>query len=143
MTTKGAAAHSTAGDAARAGEVMLRVEALAKVYPAVAGAAAGQTGGEVVLFRGLSFAVKAGEQQRVSLARALVTGPKLLLADEPTGDLDGKTGEAVFSLIQNLHSKHPLTSVLVTHNLEFAQRCGRVLRLRGGRLEEFAGAATS
>ena len=84
-----------------------------------------------------------GEQQRVSLARALVTGPKLLLADEPTGDLDGKTGEAVFSLIQNLHSKHPLTSVLVTHNLEFAQRCGRVLRLRGGRLEEFAGAATS
>src|SRR5436305_14905668 len=61
MTTKGAAAHSTAGDAARAGEVMLRVEARAKVYPAVAGAAAGQTGGEVVLFRGLSFAVKAGE----------------------------------------------------------------------------------
>jgi lipoprotein-releasing system ATP-binding protein len=84
-----------------------------------------------------------GEQQRVSLARALVTGPKLLLADEPTGDLDGKTGEAVFSLIRNLHSKHPLTSVLVTHNLEFAQRCGRVLRLREGRLEEFAGAASS
>jgi len=234
---------------------MLRVEGLAKVYPAIAGAPGG--GGEVVLFRGLSFAVAAGEmvaivgesgsgkssllhllaaldrptagdvwvdgvrlgemsartaaefrnrnvgyvwqfhyllpeftavenvampllargdgrapalekartwlgevglanraehragelsggeQQRVSLARALVTGPKLLLADEPTGDLDGKTGEAVFSLIQNLHSKHPLTSVLVTHNLEFAQRCGRVLRLRGGRLEECAGAATS
>ena len=83
-----------------------------------------------------------GEQQRVSLARALVTGPKVLLADEPTGDLDTKTGEAVFSLIQNMHSKHPLTSVLVTHNLEFAQRCGRVLRLRGGQLEEIAGAAT-
>jgi lipoprotein-releasing system ATP-binding protein len=80
-----------------------------------------------------------GEQQRVSLARALVTDPKVLLADEPTGDLDTKTGEAVFSLIQNLHSKHPLTSVLVTHNLEFAQRCGRVLRLREGRLEEMAG----
>ncbi|HKO18343.1 MAG TPA: ABC transporter ATP-binding protein [Acidobacteriaceae bacterium] len=77
-----------------------------------------------------------GEQQRVSLARALVTSPKVLLADEPTGDLDGKTGDAVFSLIQNLHSKHPLTSVLVTHNMEFAQRCGRVLRLREGRLEE-------
>jgi lipoprotein-releasing system ATP-binding protein len=82
-----------------------------------------------------------GEQQRVSLARALVTGPKVLLADEPTGDLDGKTAEAVFSLIQNLHFKHPLTSVLVTHNLEFAQRCGRVLRLREGRLEEMPGAA--
>ena len=84
-----------------------------------------------------------GEQQRVSLARALVTSPKLLLADEPTGDLDGKTGDAVFSLIQNLHSKHPSTSVLVTHNLEFAARCGRVLRLREGRLEEFAGTASS
>jgi lipoprotein-releasing system ATP-binding protein len=79
-----------------------------------------------------------GEQQRVSLARALVTGPKLLLADEPTGDLDGKTAEVVFALIQNLHGKHPLTSVVVTHNMEFAVRCGRVLRLRGGRLEEIA-----
>jgi lipoprotein-releasing system ATP-binding protein len=80
-----------------------------------------------------------GEQQRVSLARALVTGPKLLLADEPTGDLDGKTAEAVFSLIQRLHCEHHLTSVLVTHNMEFAERCGRVLRLRDGRLEEVAG----
>jgi lipoprotein-releasing system ATP-binding protein len=77
-----------------------------------------------------------GEQQRVSLARALVTDPKLLLADEPTGDLDGKTAETVFSLIQTLHREHLLTSVLVTHNMEFAVRCGRVLRLRDGRLEE-------
>jgi lipoprotein-releasing system ATP-binding protein len=77
-----------------------------------------------------------GEQQRVSLARALVTGPKLLLADEPTGDLDGKTAEAVFGLIQRLHGEHGLTSILVTHNMEFARRCGRVLRLRDGRLEE-------
>jgi lipoprotein-releasing system ATP-binding protein len=75
-----------------------------------------------------------GEQQRVSLARALVTGPKLLLADEPTGDLDGKTAEAVFGLIQKLHGEHGLTSVLVTHNMEFAMRCGRVLRLRDGAL---------
>jgi len=77
-----------------------------------------------------------GEQQRVSLARALVTEPKLLLADEPTGDLDEKTAEAVFGLIQKLHREHLLTSVLVTHNMEFAVRCGRVLRLRDGRLEE-------
>jgi lipoprotein-releasing system ATP-binding protein len=77
-----------------------------------------------------------GEQQRVSLARALVTEPKILLADEPTGDLDSKTGEAVFELIQGLHEAHGLTSVLVTHNLDFAERCGRMLRLRGGRLEE-------
>ena len=77
-----------------------------------------------------------GEQQRVSLARALVTSPKLLLADEPTGDLDGKTAEVVFGLIQKLHREHQLTSVLVTHNVEFAVRCGRMLRLRDGRLEE-------
>jgi lipoprotein-releasing system ATP-binding protein len=79
-----------------------------------------------------------GEQQRVSLARALVTEPKLLLADEPTGDLDGQTAEVVFGLIQKLHGEHLLTSVLVTHNMEFAERCGRVLRLRGGRLEQRA-----
>jgi lipoprotein-releasing system ATP-binding protein len=71
----------------------------------------------------------------VSLARALVTGPRLLLADEPTGDLDGKTAESVFALIQRLHGEHGLTSILVTHNMEFAQRCGRVLRLRDGQLE--------
>lgn len=77
-----------------------------------------------------------GEQQRVSLARALVTEPRLLLADEPTGDLDTKTGEAVFELIQGLHKAHGLTSVVVTHNLDFAGRCTRMLRLKGGRLEE-------
>jgi lipoprotein-releasing system ATP-binding protein len=75
-----------------------------------------------------------GEQQRVSLARALVTEPKILLADEPTGDLDGKTAEAVFLLIQRVHEAHGLTSVMVTHNLEFAGRCDRVLKLREGRL---------
>ena len=75
-----------------------------------------------------------GEQQRVSLARALVTEPKVLLADEPTGDLDSKTAEAVFGVIQGLHRAHGLTSVLVTHNAEFAGRCDRVLTLRDGKL---------
>ena len=73
-----------------------------------------------------------GEQQRVSLARALVTEPKILLADEPTGDLDARTAEAVFTLIQRLHQAHGLTSVLVTHNAEFAARCDRMLTLRDG-----------
>jgi lipoprotein-releasing system ATP-binding protein len=77
-----------------------------------------------------------GEQQRVSLARALVTEPKILLADEPTGDLDGRTADVVFALIQRLHDAHGLTSVIVTHNMEFAARCGRILRLRDGKLAE-------
>lgn len=75
-----------------------------------------------------------GEQQRVSLARALVTEPKILLADEPTGDLDARTAEAVFGLIQRLHGAHGLASVMVTHNEEFARRCDRMLRLREGAL---------
>ena len=77
-----------------------------------------------------------GEQQRVALARALVTRPQLLLADEPTGDLDGASADLVFGLIERLHEAHGLTSVLVTHNLELAGRCTRTLRLMGGRLEE-------
>lgn len=77
-----------------------------------------------------------GEQQRVSLARALVTEPRLLLADEPTGNLDHKTAEAVFVQMEELHRTHRLTSIIVTHNAEFAQRCGRMLRLHQGRLEE-------
>ena len=77
-----------------------------------------------------------GEQQRVSLARALVTEPKLLLADEPTGDLDSGTAEMVFGLIQKLHLEHQLTSVIVTHNMTLAHRCHRILRLEKGRTEE-------
>jgi lipoprotein-releasing system ATP-binding protein len=77
-----------------------------------------------------------GEQQRVALARALITGPKLLLADEPTGDLDGQTAEAVFALIARLHHEHQLTSLIATHNVSFARRCNRVMRLERGRVEE-------
>ena len=79
-----------------------------------------------------------GEQQRVALARALVTRPQLLMADEPTGDLDDRTAEAVFELIASLHREHQLTSLIATHNLAFARRCDRVLRLEHGQLQEIA-----
>jgi lipoprotein-releasing system ATP-binding protein len=84
----------------------------------------------------LAGELSGGEQQRVSLARALVTQPRLLLADEPTGNLDNRTAEAVFSLLARLHTIHRLTSILVTHNMEIAKRCGRTLRLHEGRLQE-------
>jgi lipoprotein-releasing system ATP-binding protein len=74
-----------------------------------------------------------GEQQRVVLARALAGRPTVLLADEPTGNLDFRTGEMIFELLEGLHRTHNLTSVFVTHNLSFARRCSRVLNLeRGG-----------
>jgi len=79
-----------------------------------------------------------GEQQRVALARALITRPKLLLADEPTGDLDSRTADSVFELIARLHREHQLTSLIATHNFAFARRCQRVLRLQRGRIEEVA-----
>ncbi len=79
-----------------------------------------------------------GEQQRVAIARALVNEPRLLLADEPTGDLDGETADAVFALFEGLHRSKRLTTVLVTHNMALARRADRVLRLAAGRLEEVA-----
>jgi len=77
-----------------------------------------------------------GEQQRVALARALVTRPKILMADEPTGDLDNRTADAVMDLIAKLHRDYRLTSLIVTHNHAFARRCDRVLHFVDGRLVE-------
>jgi len=73
-----------------------------------------------------------GEQQRVALARALAGKPSVLLADEPTGNLDFRTAETIFELLGNLQRSHQLTSLLVTHNNSFARRCDRILKLEGG-----------
>ena len=73
-----------------------------------------------------------GEQQRAAIARALVTGPSVLLADEPTGDLDEQNAWAVFELLERLHRTHKLTSLIATHNLALAARCDRILGLEHG-----------
>lgn len=75
-----------------------------------------------------------GEQQRVAVARALVMRPSVLLADEPTGDLDEQTADALHVLLRDMHAAYGLTSVIATHNPRLAAACDRVLRLEGGRL---------
>jgi lipoprotein-releasing system ATP-binding protein len=75
-----------------------------------------------------------GEQQRVAIARALVSNPQLLLADEPTGDLDERNAESVFDLMRRLHRTHGLTSIMATHNLSFARRADREFILERGSL---------
>ncbi|HQZ39294.1 MAG TPA: ABC transporter ATP-binding protein [Vicinamibacterales bacterium] len=77
-----------------------------------------------------------GEQQRVAVARALVTRPALLLADEPTGDLDETTADALHALLRDMHREFGLTAILATHNPRLAEQCDRILRLEGGRLTE-------
>ncbi len=77
-----------------------------------------------------------GERQRVALARALINRPQLLLADEPTGNLDARSAERVSTLLEKLHRDHGLTSVLATHNMELAQHADRALRLAKGKLTE-------
>ena len=77
-----------------------------------------------------------GEQQRVAIARALVGEPAVLLADEPTGNLDSKTGEEVFELLRELNHETRLTCILITHNEELARRTDRVLRMLDGRMVE-------
>ena len=75
-----------------------------------------------------------GEQQRVAVSRALVMQPSLLLADEPTGDLDEATADALHQLLRDMHSEFGLTAILATHNPRLAAQCDRTLRLEGGRL---------
>lgn len=75
-----------------------------------------------------------GEQQRVALARAFVAEPKILMADEPTGNLDGNTGEAVMDLLFDLHDRSGTTLVLISHDLELVKRCDRVVTLADGRI---------
>jgi lipoprotein-releasing system ATP-binding protein len=77
-----------------------------------------------------------GEQQRVAIARALIGRPRLLLADEPTGNVDPETGRAIGALLRDLHAKHGLTSIIVTHNEELARICSRGLRLEKGLLND-------
>ena len=82
-----------------------------------------------------------GEQQRVAVARAFVTGPSLLFADEPTGNLDTATGQAIIELLFALNHDAGTTLVLVTHDEHLAERCGRTLRIEGGRLVADSGSA--
>ncbi|WP_040617887.1 ABC transporter ATP-binding protein [Roseovarius nubinhibens] len=82
-----------------------------------------------------------GEQQRVALARAAAPRPRLILADEPTGNLDGSNGAAIVDLLFDLHDRHGATLVLVTHDMGLAARCARVLHLTDGRLDEDRAAA--
>lgn len=75
-----------------------------------------------------------GEQQRVALARAFVTKPALLFADEPTGNLDSKTGAQIIDLLFELNRENRTTLILVTHDRDLAERCARIVKLEGGRL---------
>jgi lipoprotein-releasing system ATP-binding protein len=80
-----------------------------------------------------------GEQQRVAIARAIVGGPLLLLADEPTGNLDEKNAEVVFALLFDLHRRRGMTTLFVTHSSRLASKCNRVLRMEHGSLTDPAG----
>ena len=82
-----------------------------------------------------------GEQQRVALARAIIAQPEILVADEPTGNLDEKTGQSIIDLLFSLQREQGTTLVLVTHDLGLAKRCDRMIRLRSGQIESVSGPA--
>jgi len=76
--------------------------------------------------------VSGGEQQRIAIARALIGRPELLLADEPTGNLDHRTGDLIFAMVRELHAERGLTSVIVTHNDRIAVQCDEIWELDAG-----------
>ncbi|MFA5515955.1 MAG: ABC transporter ATP-binding protein [Desulfuromonadales bacterium] len=76
-----------------------------------------------------------GEQQRVAIARSLIMSPRLLLADEPTGNLDSRTSEDIYRLLQDVHQKHALTMVVVTHSEMLASRLDRIVHMEDGRIQ--------
>ena len=88
--------------------------------------------------RHLPAEMSGGEQQRVAIARALVVEPPILLADEPTGNLDAKTGAEIVSLLFDLHRRRAMTLVLVTHDTELARHCSRSIAMRDGQIQETA-----
>jgi lipoprotein-releasing system ATP-binding protein len=113
---------------------------IAGVAPAAAAASARRLLDEVGLAERLDHfpgQLSGGERQRVALCRALVLEPPLLLADEPTGNLDAESGERVLGQLVALQKRHGTTAVLVTHNPEIAGRCGRIVELRDGILQPF------
>ena len=76
-----------------------------------------------------------GQQQRVAIARALIMSPRLILADEPTGNLDSKSGEVVLSLIRDLNHKEKITVIIVTHDMNVAKQASRIIKIRDGKIE--------
>ena len=83
------------------------------------------------------FQLSGGEQQRIAIARALINVPKILLADEPTGNLDWKTGQHVLEIIRSLHNQKGLSSIIVTHNEKVAKFCDEAYVLENGQLKLF------
>lgn len=77
-----------------------------------------------------------GQQQRVAIARALIMSPKLILADEPTGNLDSKSGEIVLSLIKDLNLKEKITVIIVTHDMNVAKQASRIIKIKDGKIEK-------
>ena len=110
---------------------------IARTAPAVARARASELLGRVGLGERVAHRpgmLSGGEQQRVAVARALIMNPALLLADEPTGDLDENTADSLHALLREMHAERGLTSIIATHNPRLAAACNRILRLEQGRL---------